>query len=223
MVDKNLKLLLPFHALRRSYGATAKDSLCLDSGGLTSPIHNLTLASKSKEPLSLLGDLLVLSTALLISISSEAVGIKLYGRCSVTKFPGCSMYMDIFDLPSRTAQALMMIMAALVVWIGELIHRTNSGIGVSPWCIAGLGALLSGQLANLLRMFHEDEPDGKITSTQIAKVFEGKVFVLRHYNEPHRQERYGIIPLESKETTVSRMDNNKMESSRLGLRHRRSN
>ncbi|KAE8447900.1 hypothetical protein EG329_010129 [Mollisiaceae sp. DMI_Dod_QoI] len=216
MVDKNLKLMLPFHALNRHNGAPANDSICLAPGGITGPLHSIQLLFRSGEPLSLLSDFLVLISSLLVSISSEAIGIKLYGACQKTKFEGCSMYLDIFDGPSRATEGLMITMASIVALMGIFLQRTPSGVAMSPWSIVGFGSLLPGQTAKRIRDVHPCNMEENFTSAQSAEAFEGKTFVLQHYDGPHGQRKYGIILLDGEQVAIPEPKGGKANKWRLG-------
>lgn len=206
--------MLPFQALSRRNGAPASDSICLTPGGFTGPLHSIKLLYRCGEPLSLLSDFLVLSSSLLVSISSEAVGIKLYGKCQTFKFEGCSMYLDIFDKPSRATEALMIIMAVIVAIMGILLRRTHSGVAISPWSIAGLCTLLPGQTTKFIRDSHPHNADDTetLTSTQFTKAVEGTTFSLQHYDGAGGQSKYGIIPHDSRKLGLSEPKGNRAKT-----------
>ena len=80
LVDKNIKSMLPFFALTRPKGTLAQDSICMAPGGLIHLPRSFGLLYRFGEPLSFLSDLLVITSACLVSLSSEAIELKMYGK-----------------------------------------------------------------------------------------------------------------------------------------------
>ncbi|KAN0098849.1 hypothetical protein V8E51_014512 [Hyaloscypha variabilis] len=73
LVDKNIKLMLLFYSLTRAGGATAVDSLCMAPGGLVHLPRSVRFFYQ---------------LAILVSISSEIVELKLFGSCTLNDFRG---------------------------------------------------------------------------------------------------------------------------------------
>ncbi|KUJ24517.1 uncharacterized protein LY89DRAFT_571748 [Mollisia scopiformis] len=192
IINRSLKNMLPFFALSKSRGALARDSLCMAPGGLTGPFHSVRLLFRFGELVSLFCDILVFLAAVLVTISSEAVGVKLEGSCKMNSFSGCSMYFDLFKGPSRAAESLMVAIGVIIACIGVSLYRIRSRVAFSPWSIASTAALLSGETAKLLQPLRQDSKQ-KIDTAQIVKHLEGRKFALGFYLGDHGGMEYGII------------------------------
>lgn len=84
IISSDLKALLPFHTLSASKdGVLARHSLLLSTGGVYGVFNSFRLLFQQGEALSLLSDGLVLTSAVVTALASEAVGVVLRGRCAV--------------------------------------------------------------------------------------------------------------------------------------------
>jgi hypothetical protein len=192
-INKNVKTMLPFFALSKVSGALARDSINLVPGGLVSPLHSIRLLFRFREPVSLLCDVLALLIAILVTISSEAIGIKLYGSCDTANFAGCTMYFDVFDGPSRTAEGLMIAIAVIIACIGICLYPIRSGVTSNSWTIASTASLLSRETAELLQSIRQDDERKIITAAQIAKHLENRKFAFGFYLSERATTEYGIV------------------------------
>jgi hypothetical protein len=96
-IDSAAKQLHPWHALTRPGDASAKDSLCLRTGGAYGIIASIEcLAVGGGEVLIFLTTLLTFASIVLVPLSTEAVGLKLHGGCSRVDFRGCAMTLGCF-------------------------------------------------------------------------------------------------------------------------------
>ncbi|KAE9367326.1 hypothetical protein N431DRAFT_470765 [Stipitochalara longipes BDJ] len=193
LVDKNLKFMLPFYALMRPSGATAADSICMIPGGLYHLPRSILLLYRLGEPLALLSDLLVLLSALLVSVSGEAIELKVYGICKPESFTGCYLSLVALNAPSRVAQALMVLMVVALALIWIFISRVRSGIAGNPWTIAASASLLSAETGNFLQQIRARGSETYINESQILGELRGKTFALRNYKANDGKSKYGII------------------------------
>ena len=91
MLASSLHTLLPFHLLSTMPdGATAAQSLVMPNNAVTRLKHNFGLLVHSREPASLLVGLLSLISAVVVPLSSEAIGIKQGAVATLTTFPGAT-------------------------------------------------------------------------------------------------------------------------------------
>ncbi|KAK3322973.1 hypothetical protein B0H66DRAFT_532290 [Apodospora peruviana] len=126
----SLKALLPYYSLSRNrpegHGwSTAAESLCLVTGGPRGIVNSVRLLFSSGEPLAFLADLHVLTSSLVISFSSEALGIKLYGYCQPNDFRGCHMGVALFKSPTRIVQAILVLSLVISVVNSVLLHKRD--------------------------------------------------------------------------------------------------
>jgi hypothetical protein len=194
--DKNLKTMLPFVALTKAGGAAAMDSLCFTSGGFTGPLHSLRLLTTLREPVSLLCDVLVLLTAVLVSISSEAIGISIEYCYYKDSSAGCYMYFSIFNGPSRAAEILLIIMAIIIAWIGLLIQPRRTGIARNPWTIASTASLLSEEVNELFHTFSQVDREERNNTAELFQNLKRTRFALGPHSETPGNTDYGIIVLD---------------------------
>jgi hypothetical protein len=192
ILNKNVKLMLPFYALTRSNGALAIDSICVTPGGFSGPLHSIRLLFRFRQPISFLCDILVLLAAVLVSISSEAIGIYVIGICDLNSFKGCSMFFDVFDGPSRAVETLMIGLAIILGFVCVLLYPMRSGVAFNPWSIASTASLLSEDTVKLFQSFQR-EKQKSLEAGDITKRLEGINFALGSYFGSRGIIEYGIV------------------------------
>ncbi|KAK4452710.1 hypothetical protein QBC34DRAFT_345777 [Podospora aff. communis PSN243] len=203
MVASNLRTLLPFRELTRPGGADAKDSLVRPTG----LFHDLAGITHHKDPLPVLSSLLVIFSAAIAGLSSEAVGIKLGGDCKANDFTGCYMGVAVFLPPARTLQALLAVNLAFVVCLAVLTWRWRSGIATPPGNIATVAAL--SRNSTLRDIFHSTEKEehgssGSITDADMTRNTESHRFRLCNYRDIiSGGTEYGIIATQAKHASAA--------------------
>ncbi|KAK4442360.1 hypothetical protein QBC34DRAFT_363893 [Podospora aff. communis PSN243] len=144
MVSSNLHTLLPFQQMTKAGGVPAENSLLFPRGIIRGFIHAVKLA-KSGDPLSLLAQGMVLVSAVITALSSEAVGIALGGSCKRDDFNGCYMQVAIFLPSARALQVLLGVdlwMVLGIVWV--IWGGWESGVGMAPGSVMATGAVAQG-------------------------------------------------------------------------------
>ncbi|KAK0624107.1 hypothetical protein B0T14DRAFT_583265 [Immersiella caudata] len=142
-VRSTIHSLLPFHALTRPGGSAAPDSLCLQPGGSIRALRTgLRCLTTFKEPVSFLADLVFVMSAVLVWLSTEAVGVVLVGNCTVADFYGCFLTVAVVEKPARAAEGVLVGIAVLVGVIGALMRRWETGVGEGAWSVVGVGCLV---------------------------------------------------------------------------------
>ena len=198
VLDSSLKSMLPFQALARPGGAAAVDSLCMSPGGLTGPLTSLRLLFVFGEPLSFISDLLVLMSVVLVSLSSEAIGFTLFGRCQPDSFGGCAMSLAIVEGPMWASEALLISMAVGVLAAGFLLLRQRSGIAASAWSIATIASLLlQNETQKLIRLMNPPQNGGFIRRDQMVEGLSKGKFALG-FQQGWSGCEYGILALEDR-------------------------
>ncbi|KAK0702195.1 hypothetical protein B0H67DRAFT_676274 [Lasiosphaeris hirsuta] len=175
MVSSNLHALLPFAELTRAGGASAH-SLVSRRGIITGITTDLRFLRRFKDPGPLLCDLLVALSAIITTLASEAVGIKLGGNCRPDNFTGCYLGVAVFLTPARAVQALLSVSLLLVAWLVILLPRWQSGVMTDPRSIMAVGDLIQDQ--NLRRLFGNIRTSRNVVLTRIISNQE----VLRELN-----------------------------------------
>jgi len=197
MVSSNLHVLLPFQQMATGgAGASARESLFLPRGVLAGFAHSIRLLAKG-DPLSFLSQVLVLVSALVTALSSEAVGIGLGGSCKRDSFDGCYLEASIFLPPARALQALLAVDMGIVVVIAGFLWkgRWRSGVSMPPGSIMATGALAqSGEFRELLRGLGTGV-DGVASDKALLGKLDGWRFGLADFKNPITGAwEYGIVP-----------------------------
>ncbi len=110
--------------------------------GVWRPVTSLNLLWRFGEALSFLSDMLLLSSACIVGLSSETFGVKLYGSCSSDNFAGCYMGLALFSGPSRAVQGLLAFAIIILVLMCLSLHRWRSGVFACPRSIAVIASML---------------------------------------------------------------------------------
>jgi len=146
IIDTNAKLFQPFRALSSSerqgvgVGVPGEEAMMVRYGGV------YALLTPWKQLLR--GDAVVAVTTLLVGCSwtlaplaSEAIGIKLHGKCTHLSISGCAISVGVSRAP---ALALVGIMSAMVLFLGILallLRKWDTGVLKHPWCLAEMAML----------------------------------------------------------------------------------
>ena len=195
-VDQNVKLYQPFAALSREGGASGAHSLALHYDGVAAVVAAVTTLAQG-HPLPFLSTLAVALAALIVPLSSEAIGIKLTGTCERIAVHNCAGYFGVAPTPAVFLIALLaLILALLLVLLLLLLLPAvyNTGVRANPWSVAGIGPLAGD--ANV-RTICVDVVDGPVkrSAARLAK----KHFALRPYKTAAgcREDRIVLVHDES--------------------------
>ncbi|KAK3323813.1 hypothetical protein B0T19DRAFT_402103 [Cercophora scortea] len=181
--------MLPFKALRYPTGATAEDSLSLPRGSLLAPIISLRFLHRFKDPLPILNVLLGLLSTLLVPLSSETVRLEyLPFECHPDHVDGqvmtakpCPVGLRVSGVPTRAAEALLAVIAAVIALMAYLLWRWRSGLATEPWSIAAMASMLSSSGSELKALMASMPPcaDGVcLRSGEVEKTLKGRRFRL---------------------------------------------
>lgn len=194
-VNAQIRAHLPFHTMTRPGGVAADDSLTLPLGGVAGLATGVKLFFKYRDPVALLGDLLTLLSATISSLSSEAVGIRLYGECAPDSFRGCFMGIAVFKRANLAVEVLLCVMMAALVALGVVLRRWAIGVGRRG------GVMSIAVTAGLLGHYRTREvlkgamgDGGKLGKDEIDKRLAGWRFGLGYFaTKKDSAEEYGII------------------------------
>ncbi|KAK5651651.1 hypothetical protein OQA88_11826 [Cercophora sp. LCS_1] len=204
MLDAETKLHLPFRALTVPGGSLAKDSLCLRTGGIWAKWDGIRLLLRHHDPASVLSDLLFVCSTVLISLSSETIGIKARGPCANGGSEQCLLTLVVFEEPARAAEGLLGLVMALLVVLGVVIHGKKSGVAVHPGDFGVVCALMqNGQTKRVMRGV--ELGDGPVGDEELRTQLGDKNFVLGWDEKAGRGDEYGILVAGGDERT--RRDN----------------
>ena len=196
MISNNLRELLPFNAMTRTDGATAEESLLMPKGVISGVVNSFQLLFRFKQPASLLSDLLVVCSAVITTLSTEAVGLRLSGYCLPDDANGCYVGLAVFLPPTRAVQALLIASLLCVLATAFILWRWDSGVAAPPGSLMATGSLM--QNGHVLELFRGIRAEGgvskNISDRSVVGCLQGQRFKLQHYRTPsQRIMSYGMV------------------------------
>ncbi|EAQ87616.1 hypothetical protein CHGG_04235 [Chaetomium globosum CBS 148.51] len=195
-IDLAAKQLQPWHALTRHRSASARDSLCLRTGGM----HGVVASVRSLaggQVLVFLTTLLLLAAVLLVPLSSEAVALKLHGSCSRLDFRGCAMTLGVFLGPARATIGVLGFMVVLLLLILFVLRRWQTGVAANPWSIAAVASLSTNPGLRAVFSSLSTGRGEKIDHRQLVAALEGKRFELGSFFNRYGVPDYGVMVQEA--------------------------
>ncbi|OIW28788.1 hypothetical protein CONLIGDRAFT_632999 [Coniochaeta ligniaria NRRL 30616] len=192
MIDLSAKNFQPFHELTHPSGASAHESLTLETGGIYGIITSIR-SMFGGHPLVFLTTLLTLCSVLLVPLSTEAIGVTVHGVCSDMDFKGCAMTLGVFLLPARATIALLAFMAIVAIFLLFFLARWRSGVATNPWSIAGIASISTNPDVRALFAALPTGRDERITNRQLVAAVEGRTFKLDYFFNRHGEPEYGIV------------------------------
>ena len=208
VVSSDIRAMVPFHALTQPGGVTASYSLLLPTGVINDYLTSYRLLVHLREPLPILADFLVLLASVITALSTESVGIKLYGSCAESSFLGCFMGLAVFTAPSIAMKALLCTALVVLVIVCVLLSRWETGVAAPPHSIAAAASLAqSPSLRKLFVKMEVDEgTDGYVRQRWLSSQLEGRLFSFSRFRSPHRkQDEYGVTTVETNEMPIKRI------------------
>jgi hypothetical protein len=196
MISNNLRELLPFNAMTRPDGATAEESLLMPKGVISGAVNSFQLLFRFKQPVSLLSDLLVVCSAIVTTLSTEAIGLRLGGNCLPDNANGCYVGLAVFLPPTRAVQALLIASLLCLLVTAFILWRWDSGVAAPPGSLMATGSLM--QNSRVLELFRGIRPEGgvskNISDRSVVGSLQGQRFKLQHYHTPsQRILLYGMV------------------------------
>jgi len=199
-VNSKIREYLPFHTLLRQGGVSVGDSLTLPAEGIAGLATSVKLLIKYHDLVPFLADFLTVLGAVISALSSEAVGIRLYGKCTADSFRGCYMGIAVFGSANLAVEVLLCVMLVGLVLLGVLLRKWEVGVGTTQ---KGKGVTSIAATAGLLGHYRTREVlrevmtgDG-VGKKEINKRLAGWKFGLGYFatkNEEDSAARgYGII------------------------------
>ena len=193
VLDTQTKRMEPFYQLNsQPTGVSAAESLCLDySSGL--PGAAIVMALSRRHWAVLASSVLGLCGSLLVTLAPETIKIGLLGACSDTA-DGCATVIAVVPPAARAVEALLAIMASLLVGLMVLLRKRSSGVYAEPFSVAGQATLLhSPAVGERIRGVAAEQERG-ITKKSLSGVLENEAYRLTAY-QWDGSERYGVIAM----------------------------
>lgn len=142
IIDHNAKLFQPFRSLSQPEGVPGEEALTLryagwDSLFLITPFRQLLRG----QAVPLVTTLLVGCSWGLAPLASEAVGVKIHGRCGHLSIKGCAIAVGVSEGPALALVGLMAVMVVLLGLLVLLLREWDTGVTKNPWCLAEMAML----------------------------------------------------------------------------------
>ncbi|KAK4191334.1 hypothetical protein QBC35DRAFT_375997 [Podospora australis] len=206
IINANVKRAIPFKMLSRNRNhpcssTSARDSLCLSLEGFQGPVASFRIFFRLREPAGALGDLLTWCSGLLVAVSRDVLGVRVSATCNnlgSDVIEKCFLYLAMQDRAARAAEALLVIMMLLLVYLGWVFRQwkvPSGALPAEPWSQASLATLLMPTSVMI------DTPvDGKrhIGQKEIARILQGYTFSLK----PFPSGEVGIAVQDAPEKTT---------------------
>lgn len=192
MIDLAAKQFQPFHELTHQRGASVPESLGLKTSGLNGLVASIRSLFGGRA-LVFLTTLLVLFSAAIVPIASEAVSLKLHGYCTMQDFNGCAMILSVYLVPARMTIAFLGAMILLMLVILIYLARWRSGVATNPWSIASIAALSTNPDIRSLLTSLPTEQWGTIRQKTLVDALDGRMFKLGYFVNSDGMVEYGIV------------------------------
>ncbi|KAK3337774.1 hypothetical protein B0T19DRAFT_455704 [Cercophora scortea] len=209
ILNANIKMLLPFHMLAQAgasnTGVSARDSLCMTPFNLLPSIWTgLRLAcSQHRELVPLLGNILVLLSALVVPLSAASIGLNSACENSLWHYPQgeeihsmCRVRLGFDEGATRVLEALIIAMAFCVLCVGVLLARWRSGIRFPgrAWSMGYVAGLLQNERTQEVLRSVVVSPGA--AGEEVRRQLGGYLFALRHYRGRRGGVEYGLVVVE---------------------------
>jgi hypothetical protein len=182
------KMMEPFFQLSRPEGASAQDTLLADylSSGLSlSSVRSVV----DGHWVMLLTSSVYTTTSLLPSLASGAMTVRATAYCGKNNTSPCNLVWILKVPIIRGVQALLSLVALMVIVLVILRWPRRSGVFSNPSSIASMAALFShrGLLHDIRRI------DLSATKAQIAEALSGNRYMMGSFESLPGRHRYGLM------------------------------
>ncbi|KAM0235018.1 hypothetical protein ACHAP5_009831 [Fusarium lateritium] len=175
----------PFAALTRQGGALGREALLLSFDGWMSIYLPFKLLFNN-QPLPFLTALALWASSLVAPMSSEAIGLKIYGRCSKGAIDGCALELGVSNKAAYALVGLLGAIAILLAFTLSVISRHwRTGVFANPWCAANTAALVARN-PEIRPMASNDWKNLKNAVTE-------KRFSMGWFRNQEGRDEYGVV------------------------------
>ncbi|KAH7212972.1 hypothetical protein DER44DRAFT_692190, partial [Fusarium oxysporum] len=175
----------PFAALTRQGGALGREALLLSFDGWMSIYLPFKLLFNN-QPLPFLTALALWASSIAAPLSSEAVGLKIYGRCKKGAIDGCALELGVSNTAAYALVGLLGAIAILLMFTLSVISRHwRTGVFANPWCAANTAALVARN-PEIRSMGAQDWKDLKGAVTE-------KRFAMGWFRNQEGRDEYGLV------------------------------
>ena len=182
IIDTNAQLYQPFYALNNANGGTGKNTMTLHFSGFVGFIRPFTILSEG-QPVPFITMLIVICSALMTPLATEAISLKLHGRCKLTAAEGCAIALGVSPTPTHALIALIAFTIVLLCALLYFLRNWETGLYANPWSIVGMASLATNQQIR----------PRKCSEKKIEKEMADKKFGFGYFENAHGETEYGIV------------------------------
>ncbi|OLN81040.1 hypothetical protein CCHL11_09410 [Colletotrichum chlorophyti] len=182
IIDLNAKMYQPFHAMAKEGGSLGKSSITLQFdgwAGFFAPVRVLMQG----HPVPFITELMVWSSSLLAPLSTEAIGMKLHGRCRITAIAGCGIQLGVSTMSAHALVAVLAFIIVLLLVLLLFLRSWETGLYANPWSIVGISSLVR----------NSDIRSKQIEYKRSKEVIAEKRYGIGYSKNSSGRDEYGII------------------------------
>jgi len=223
-VTTSVRTYLPFHTMSAEDGGVPSAfSLTLPGDGLPGIISGVQILMRYRDPVAFLSDLLTLLLAVTAALSSEAVGVQVWGaECGDESFKGCFMGIAVFQGPNKALLALLCMTLVVLVALTLVLARWRTGLsrqdGKRVRSLKVTARLVGdGRTRDLLRgsLSRQKGEDGtKLREEEVERQLSGWKLGMGWHVGSKEEEGYGIVAIRNRTHADNSEDNLASDGSR---------
>ena len=201
IINSSIRTHLPFHTMVTDGGVPSAYSMTMPLDGVAGVITGVSILWKYGDPVAVLADILMLLSAVIAALSSEAVGVQLYGGCEEDTFRGCFMGIAVFKKPNRALGALLSVALVVLVALAVVLARWRTGLrGQDAKRVRSLRVtadlLGHGVTRDVLRgVISRSGNEQRIRKKEAERRLQNWNFGLGWYLAKEEEEEYGILAI----------------------------
>lgn len=204
IIDHNVQLYQPFYAMNQPTGALGPSSMNLHFDGWVGFIKPFSLLSQG-SPVPFITMLIVWGSALMTPLATEAIGMKIHGRCKQSVAEGCAIALGVSPMSTHALLALMGLIIVLLCALLFYLRNWETGLYANPWSIAGITSLATNRQIR----------PSKTSERKIEREMADKRYGFGYFENVHGQNEYGIVLYDDAGQTLRLQDGYNTETSSI--------
>ncbi|KAK1969296.1 hypothetical protein LY78DRAFT_725842 [Colletotrichum sublineola] len=182
IIDLNAKLYQPFFAMAQEGGALGRNSITLQFDGWKGVLAPFEILMQG-HPVPFITTLILWSSAMLVPLATEAIGMKLHGACKITAIEGCGIQLGVSTVSAYALIAMIAFIIVLLLVLLYLLRNWETGLHANPWSIAGISSLSrNASIRSQITDFKASQ-----------KAMAAKNYMLGYFENAQGRDEYGII------------------------------
>ncbi|KAK1973837.1 hypothetical protein LZ30DRAFT_454804 [Colletotrichum cereale] len=182
IIDLNAKLYQPFFAMAQEGGALGRNSITLQFDGWKGFLTPLEVLMQG-HPVPFITTLMLWLSAMLVPLATEAIGMKLHGKCKITAIEGCGIQLGVSTMSAYALVSLIAFITVLLLVLLYLLRNWETGLHANPWSIAGISSLARNAGVR------SQKTDFKANEKTMAE----RNYMLGYFENGQGRDEYGII------------------------------